>query len=45
MAAEQKQKAAGKAQTQVDQTMQKASDQSGAAMGKVDRKVDSLLGK
>jgi hypothetical protein len=33
------------AQSQVGQTMQKASDKSDAAMGKVDSTVDSLLGK
>jgi len=45
MAAGQKQKAAGKGQNSVDQTMQNASDKSDAAMEKVDSKLDSLLGK
>ena len=45
MAAEQEQKATSKVQRPVDQTMQNASDKSSAAMGKVDSKLDSLLGK
>ncbi len=32
-------------QNQVDQTLQKASDTSDAAMEKIDSKLDSLLGK
>jgi hypothetical protein len=32
-------------QGQIDQTMQKASDKSDAAMKNVDSKLDSLLGK
>ena len=35
----------GKAQRQINQTMQKASDQSDAAIGRADRTVDGLLGK
>ena len=45
MAAEQKHKAEDKGQGQIDQTMQKASDKSDAAMGSVDSTLDNLLGK
>jgi hypothetical protein len=39
------QQASDKVQSPVDQTIQKASDKSDAAMGKIDSKLDNLLGK
>jgi hypothetical protein len=42
---QEKQQASDKVQSQVDRTMQKASDKSDAAMGSVDSKLDNLLGK
>jgi len=39
------QQASDKVQSPVDQTIQKASDKSDAAMGSVDSKLNSLLGK
>ena len=44
-ATQEKQKASDKVQSPVNQTMQKASDKSDAAMGKIDSKLDNLLGK
>jgi F0F1-type ATP synthase membrane subunit b/b' len=44
-ATQEKQKASDEVQSQVNQTMQKTSDKSDAAMGKVDSKLDNLLGK
>ena len=42
---QEKQQASDKVQSQVDRTMQKASDKSDAAMGSVDSKLDNLLRK
>ena len=42
---QEKQQASDKVQSQVDRTMQKASDKSDAAMGSVDSKLNNLLGK